>query len=114
LWVFFALLEPDPSPATQINADPDTDPDPKNFLLYPYPVPVPVAGRRGWSESSFSIAPPDPYTLCSPAYKRKNFDNMFRTQMTKRNTKTTKKSSKNNVVDPDPERFALADPDPTK
>jgi hypothetical protein len=23
LWVFFALLDPDPDPATQVNADPD-------------------------------------------------------------------------------------------
>jgi hypothetical protein len=69
--VVFALLDPDPSPATQINADPDpdADPDPQHFLQYPYPVPV--AERRGWSESSFSIAPPDPYTSCSPACKRK-------------------------------------------
>ncbi len=32
----------------------NADPDPQHFLQYPYPVPV--TGRRGWSESPFSIA----------------------------------------------------------
>jgi hypothetical protein len=84
LWVVFALLDPDPSPATQINADPD--PDPQHFLQYPYPVPV--AERRGWSESSFSIAPPDPYTSCSPACKREKLDIMLRINITTKNQQT--------------------------